>query len=76
MKTIKDLLVQVTYTVNLKDAEVSDDVYTGLYMILASELSTEKRDSYYVREALRWLATYVKEECAMDRGYKIISLVS
>lgn len=60
-KTIENLKVTVTYTVEYGDVEVSDEVYEQLTS--NREFSSDDDDN---SEAMSWMSDNVHEEDAMD----------
>ena len=66
MKTIKDLSVTVTYTVQYGNIEVPDKVFEQLEN--NSEISSDDMEN---SEALEWLSDNMKEDDAMDWKYQI-----
>lgn len=66
MKTIKNLSVKVTYSVQLTDVEVSDEIYQQLY-----DNSEIYCDDIGCGEAIDWLKNNIEEGESTDWCYEI-----
>jgi len=78
MKTIKDLTVDVTYTVGYGGMVVSDEVYKGLQKIqdehhgkASSDICCDNKDAD-LAAAFEWLADNIKEVDAYEWSYELL----
>ena len=67
MKTIKNLIVTVKYTVGYGNIEVSDEAYEQLMNNQEIDNINDENQS----TAMEWLGENMKEEDAMDWSYEI-----
>jgi hypothetical protein len=72
MKKIKEIRIEVTYTVSYKDVEVSDDFYERLET--AYDYGTIIVNSNRYSDVVEWIVDNVKEKDADDWTYKIDEL--
>lgn len=77
MKTIKDLTIQVTYTVGLGNVEVPDEVYNALSQCYDDGGNVPMSDICTINGepelacASEWISDNIRESDAMDWEYEI-----
>ncbi|MCL2650299.1 MAG: hypothetical protein FWD60_04630 [Candidatus Azobacteroides sp.] len=64
MKVIKELTVEVTYTVSLSDVGVSDKVYNEI---------ADAYDSHNTIDCINWIRHNINEYESMTWDYKILN---
>ena len=71
MKVIKDLVITVTYTVEIGEVEVPDKVFEQLNKMAIYGISVGIGDSEKYEKAFEWLMNNIREEDAMEWEYEV-----
>lgn len=79
MKTINDLTVSVTYTINISEIEVTDDMQKALERIFDDNNRQIGLDANTVKDkellaAYEWLNENIKESEAEDKSFEICGM--
>lgn len=70
MKKIKDLMIKVTYTVNLSDVEVPDKIFDELAKAYDEGGNMSELDDE-LENANEWLSDNIRQEDTTDWEYEI-----